>query len=52
MCIFFNNSCWNIIILKGSFAAQLIYFLFFFYDGYFFEIKDTIFSCVSNCKNA
>ena len=42
----FHNSRWNITILRDLFAAQLIYFLFYFFDFYFFETKDTIF-CVS-----
>ena len=31
-------------ILRGIFAAQVTYFSFYFFDGYFFETKDTIFS--------
>ena len=49
--IFFNNNCWNITILKGPFPTQLMYFLFYFLNSYFFETKYTIFSCFSDLEN-
>ena len=39
-------------ILRGLFVAQVTYFSFYFFDGYFFETKILFFRNVSNCKNA
>ena len=49
--IFFNNSCRYIIILRGPFGAQFIYLFFYNFNGYFFEIKYTIFSSFSYLMN-